>query len=87
MQVTNVNIKLVPNRPRLKALASITLDDGLAINSIKIIQTEKRLCAEFPRRPNTKFEYVAPINKEIRILLESAIMCEYKRLLKTENKH
>jgi len=82
MQITKVKIKQIPDRPRLKALASITLDNELVINDIKIIQTSSRLCAEFPKHPNAKInhlEYIVPLNGEVRKLIETAILDAYEK--------
>ena len=66
MQITKVRIKLIPDKARLKAIASITLDNELVINDIKVIQTGKRLCAEFPKHQfakNNNLEYIVPLNQ------------------------
>ena len=83
MQITKVRIKLIPDKARLKAIASITLDNELVINDIKIIQTGKRLCAEFPKHQfakNNNLEYIVPLNQVIREIIESKILGEYNRV-------
>ena len=80
MEITKVKVRLVHDKPRLKGLASITFDGALTINDIKIIQTETRLCAEFPKHQfakNNHLEYVVPLNQEIRSMIERMILQEY----------
>jgi stage V sporulation protein G len=85
MKITKVKIKPVPDKKRLKAMASITLDNELIINDIKIIQTTDRLCAEFPKpdiSQNNHREYIVPLNCKVRKLLESSILCAYENHIK-----
>jgi stage V sporulation protein G len=82
MKITKVRIRPISNKPRLKAIASITLDDELVINDIKVIQTDNRLCAEFPKhqfvKNNNNLEYIVPLNKVIRVKIESKILTAYE---------
>jgi stage V sporulation protein G len=51
LNFTEIRIKLVPNqRDKLRAFASITLDDALVIRDIKIIDGGKRLFVAMPSR-------------------------------------
>ncbi len=82
MKITKVKIKPVPDKKRLKAMASITLDDELIINDIKIIQTADRLCAEFPKpeiAQNNHREYIVPLNCKVRAVMESVILGAYRK--------
>lgn len=82
MKITKVKIKPVPNKNRLKAMASITLDDELIINDIKIIQTADRLCAEFPKpeiSQNNHREYIVPLSCKVRSVMESVILGAYQK--------
>ncbi len=54
LNFTEIRIKLVPNqRDKLRAFASITLDDALVIRDIKIIDGGKRLFVAMPSRKLT----------------------------------
>lgn len=82
MKITRVNIKPITDRPRLKAMASITLDDELIINDIKIVQARNRLCAEFPKPNapiNNHMEYIVPLNCSVRKVMESVILGAYRK--------
>lgn len=84
MIVSKVRIRLLNANPddgkRLKAIASITLDDQLIINDIKVIQGNNRMCIEFPKHQFAKvahLEYIVPLNHSVRDMLESSILTEY----------
>lgn len=82
MEITNVKIRQIPDKARLRAIASITLDNELTINDIKIIQTKKRLCAEFPKHQfakNNRLEYIVPLNPATRAKIENSILNEYRQ--------
>lgn len=87
MVITKVKIRLM-DKPRLKAIASITFDNELTINDIKVIKTGKRLCAEFPKHQfakNNNLEYIVPLNKNVRRMIESKILDEYDNENKYDN--
>ncbi len=51
LNLTEIRIKLVPNqRDKLRAFASITIDDALVIRDIKIIDGGQRLFVAMPSR-------------------------------------
>lgn len=91
MKITHVKIQPVNGMPRLKGIASIILDDELAINEIKIIQAENGMCVEFPNnnknnknnKNKNKFGYqnIAPLNPQIRGYLQSVILDAYQSAL------
>lgn len=86
MEITNVRVRMVRNKPRLKAVASITLDNSLILNDIRIVQTKERLCVEFPRNPYAsdanKIEYVVvPLSMEVRSMLENEIIGKYRTMI------
>lgn len=86
MKITNVKVKLAEGgAPRLKGYASIVLDDELAINDIKIVNARRGLCVEFPQSyKNFGFQNVAPINRQTRNYLQSAILDAYQSVLEAK---
>jgi stage V sporulation protein G len=83
MEITKVRIRVIKGKPRLKAVASITLDGDLIINDIKVIQTEERLCVEFPQNPyaqdrNHTQHIVVPTSMDVRSEFEDKILNKYK---------
>ena len=69
---------------RLKAFVDFTLDDCLAIRGAKIIEGNSRLFVAMPGKLNKEGKeenVVFPTNKEMREMLETAVMDEYNRMI------
>ena len=69
-------IRQIEGFPRLKAVASITLDHQLIINDIKVLESENRCFIEFPRNSFAEFhniENIIPTSK-LRTDFENQIM-------------
>jgi stage V sporulation protein G len=73
---------------RLRAFATITIDDSFVVTGLKVIAGEDgRLFTAMPSRkcPNGKFQDIAhPITTEARTLIEDSIHSEYLRLVEIE---
>ncbi len=84
MDITRINIHEVEKKDaKLKAVASVTIQDAIAIHGIKIIDSEKGLFISMPARKNSNNEYkdiVHPINAEAREHLERSIIEEYQKM-------
>lgn len=83
MDITNVNMKKVEIEGRVKALASITIDDSFAIHDIKVVESNGRTFVAMPskRNANGEFKDIAhPINNETRAILEQVILDKYKEV-------
>ena len=52
MTITEVKIRRLCQKERLRAIASITIDGELAIHEIKVIQGQERLFAAMPSKRN-----------------------------------
>lgn len=81
IQITKVNIYKTENLGAVEAIASIVIDDAIAINNIKIINGKKGLFIGMPSRKNSNGDFkdiVYPINTETREIIEKAILTEYK---------
>ena len=81
IQVTKVNIYNTENLGEVKAIASIVLNDAIAINNIKIINGRNGLFIGMPSRKNSNGEFkdiVYPINAETREIIQAAILKEYE---------
>lgn len=83
MQVTNVKVqKEEKENSRVKGYAVIELDGVLKINGIRIIEGNERMFAAMPNRKiadNKYVDYVYPVSKELREVIEEAIIEEYKK--------
>ena len=81
MKVTSVKVKKIEKEnSRMKGIASILLDDMLAIHDIRIISGENGLFVAMPSRKTATGDYrdiVHPISQEARDIIEGAILEEY----------
>lgn len=81
MEITKVRVhKMDSEGSRLKAYATVTIDDCFVVNNIRIIEGENRLFCAMPSRKlkDGKFEdIVHPTNTETREMFEEKILEEY----------
>lgn len=85
MKITDVKIQIKYGNPCLKGIARIVIDDSLAINDIKILETT-RLFIAFPRHKyaeKANLQTIAPLNQKTRDQLEKAILEKYNQELKS----
>lgn len=82
MKITNVNVNTVEKEnSKLKGLATVILDDQIAIHNIKIVKGERGLFLAMPSRKIDDDKYadiVHPITKESRKMLEDVIFEKYR---------
>lgn len=83
MKVTTVNVKKIEKEnSRMKGIASILLDDLIAIHDIRIISGDNGLFVAMPSRKTATGDYrdiVHPISQEGREMIESAILEEFNK--------
>ncbi len=83
MKITDVRIRLVTKEElKLKAVASITIDECFVIHDIKVIDGKEGLFISMPNRktPNGEFkDIVHPINTETREMIKSAVLEAYEK--------
>ena len=85
MEITDIKIrKLFDDDGPMKAIASVTFDDQLAVHDIKVIYARERYLIVMPSRKNPDGTYrdiVHPINSAFRASLEEAVISEFKKEL------
>ena len=85
MKVTSVKVKKIEKEnSRMKGIASILLDDMIAIHDIRIISGDNGLFVAMPSRKTATGGYrdiVHPITPEGREIIETAIIDEYNNSL------
>lgn len=84
MDITEVRIFLVTNEERLKAYATITIDDVFVIRDLRIINGNNGLFVAMPSRKmkDGTFKDIAhPLNSETRRMIEEKVLEEYQREL------
>ena len=84
MKITDVRVRLVTkDEGKLKAVASITIDDCFVVHDIKIISGKEGLFISMPNIKTPEGEYkdiVHPINTETREMIKKSIMDEYNKI-------
>lgn len=80
MEVTDVRLRRVQTDGRMRAIASITLDDEFVIHDIRVIDGNDGLFVAMPskRTPDGEFRDIAhPINSSARTKLQEAVLTAY----------
>jgi stage V sporulation protein G len=82
LKITSVNIRRIEKEgSRMKAIASVLIDDGLAIHDIRIIEGDNGLFIAMPSRKTATGGYrdiAHPINQDIRRMFEEEILTTYE---------
>lgn len=85
--ITDIKIRLVNADSKLKAVASIVIDDCIAIHDIKILSGEGGDFIAMPSRKTPDGTYrdiIHPINSETREIIKNAIFAKYQQVKKDE---
>lgn len=80
MKITDVRIRKVESESRLRAVASITIDDCFAVHELRIIEGKEGLFVAMPSRQTSDgtFKDIAhPINVETRKAIEEIVIAKY----------
>ncbi|HEX3018011.1 MAG TPA: septation protein SpoVG family protein [Caproicibacter sp.] len=84
MKITNIQIRMINGKERLKAVASVTFDGLITVDDIKIIQASKRLCISYPQNTYRQ-SIVIPRTPEISKAIEHKILGSYEESCKQVN--
>lgn len=83
MNITEVRIRLVKkDEGKLKAVASVTIDDCFVIHDVKIIEGTDDYFIAMPskRTPDGEFkDIVHPLNSQTREMLKQLVLDEYRK--------
>ena len=80
MQITDIKIRKFFDEGPMKAIASVTFDNCLAVHDVKVIYARERFFIVMPSRKNPDGSYrdiVHPINSDFRRELEEAVIDAY----------
>ena len=84
MEISDIRIRRVHGKERLKAYASIAFDDEFVVHNIKVIETpEGGLFIAMPSRvsPDGSFKDIAhPISQDFRDRLSDAVLKAFSEL-------
>jgi stage V sporulation protein G len=83
MEVTDVRLRRVNTDGRMRAIASITLDEEFVVHDIRVIDGNNGLFVAMPskRTPDGEFRDIAhPINSGTRAKIQDAVLGEFRRI-------
>ncbi len=84
MQITDVRVRTITKEGKMKATASITIDNEFVVHDIKVIEGEKGLFIAMPSRKTVDGEYrdiAHPINSETREKIKNIILERFEQAL------
>lgn len=88
LEITDIRVKKILTdstaESKMKAVVSVTFDDSFVVHDIKIIEGQDKLFTAMPSRKTQEGEFkdiAHPINREMRLKLEDAIISEYKKAI------
>lgn len=80
MRITDIRVRKVEKEGKLKAVASITIDEEFVVHDIKVIEGEKGLFIAMPSRRSADGEYrdiAHPLNSDTREQLQRLVLDKY----------
>ncbi len=80
MNISDIRIKIVEATGKLKAVASITIDECFVVHDIKILEGNRGLFVMMPSRKSSDGIYkdvAHPINTETREMLKTVLVKAY----------
>ncbi len=89
MEVTDVRLRRVETEGRMRAIASITIDNEFVVHDIRVIDGNNGLFVAMPskRTPDGEFRDIAhPISSATREKIQSAVLAEYEKAGEQEDK-
>ena len=89
MEITEVRVFPVTSEERLKAYATITIDNVFLVRDLRVISGNTGLFVAMPSRKmkDGSFKDIAhPLNSETRQLIETRVLAEYERELANPTK-
>lgn len=83
MQVTDVRLRRVETDGRMRAIASITLDEEFVVHDIRVIDGNNGLFVAMPSKRGVDGEFrdiARPINSDTRAKIQEVVLAEYERV-------
>lgn len=84
MNITDVRVRKMTKEGKVKAVASITIEDEFVVHDIKIIEGERDLFIAMPSKRSSDGEYrdiAHPINSATREKVQKEILDAYYRTI------
>ena len=87
MNITDIRVKPIDKEDsKMKAVASITIDDEFVVHDIKLIEKDDGYFIAMPSRKDNKGEYrdvAHPLNTSVRTVIHDAILEKYVEICNT----
>ncbi|CUK38655.1 regulator required for spore cortex synthesis (stage V sporulation) [Listeria monocytogenes] len=83
MQVTDVRLRRVETDGRMRAIASITLDEEFVVHDIRVIDGNNGLFVAMPSKRGVDGEFrdiAHTINSDTRAKIQEVVLAEYERV-------
>ncbi len=83
LNITEVRVRKVSGDGKLKAFASITIDNAFVVHDLKVIEGKKGFFVAMPSRKTTNGDYkdtAHPIITETREKIQSAVLLEFDKV-------
>jgi stage V sporulation protein G len=85
MKITDVRIRPIENQEgKIKATASITLDEEFVVHDLKIIDSSKGLFVAMPSKKNSNNEFkdtAHPIKTATRTYIQETVLAKYEEVI------
>jgi stage V sporulation protein G len=82
LKISDIRIRLIAKEDsKLKAIASMTIDDCFVVHDIKVLESEQGNFIAMPSKktPNGEFkDIVHPLNSETREMISSVVLAAYE---------
>lgn len=82
MRVTNVKLKKLEDRGKLKAVGSVTFDDVFVVSNVAIVEGANGMFVSMPsrKREDGKYQNIAfPIKPDLREEITEAFLSAYEK--------
>ena len=82
MKITDVRVKKVEGQNRLRAIASITIDDVFVVHELRVIEGTNGLFVAMPSKQNKQGEFkdlAHPIDTTVRREIEQIVLEAYNK--------
>lgn len=83
MKITDVRLRL-KDEPKLKAIASITIDECFVVHDVKVIEGQGGLFVSMPTKKNADGQHkdiAHPIKQETREEIQNIVLDAYNKAL------
>jgi stage V sporulation protein G len=87
MEITDVRLRPVNSEGRMKAIASITIDNEFVVHDIRVIDGNNGMFVAMPskRTPDGEFRDIAhPISSATREKIQQAVLQVYERAIEQQ---